>query len=134
MQLVFNQYKSGYVTSINEPVGAIPTVPKQNILSFIFNPSHGGHVTSVNNPAPTVIARQDKAPLSLIKIMMNEYGILDIKKRMLKIPELLQIQGFPRDYLLDGNQKEQKKQIGNAVDVFQSTAIAKGVGNALSFN
>ena len=34
---------------------------------------------------------------------------------MLKVPELLRIQGFPSDYQLKGNQAEQKKFIGNSV-------------------
>ena len=35
--------------------------------------------------------------------------------RMLKVVELKRIQGFPDDYVLLGNQSEQKKFIGNAV-------------------
>jgi DNA (cytosine-5)-methyltransferase 1 len=56
---------------------------------------------------------------------MVEYGITDIKMRMLKIPELLQIQGFPIDYKLIGTQTEQKKFIGNAVEVNQAKALVK---------
>lgn len=123
--MIFNQYKTGFLSSINQPCGALTTNPKQNVVTFLMNPSHGGHTTSVNQPSPTIIARQDKAPLYLINVLMKEYNIIDIKMRMLKIPELLQIQGFPIDYKLKGNQKEQKKQIGNAVDVYQSKAIAK---------
>lgn len=47
--------------------------------------------------------------------LMAEYGIIDIKMRMLKIIELLKIQGFPENYKLIGTQSEQKKYIGNAV-------------------
>lgn len=113
---------------------------------LLINPSWFGHASSTDEPSVTIIARQDKAPLYLmavengpvawlvfeddcetmiaIKRFMVEWGITDIKMRMLKIPELLQIQGFPKNYILKGNQTEQKKQIGNAVEVFQSTAIA----------
>jgi DNA (cytosine-5)-methyltransferase 1 len=35
--------------------------------------------------------------------------------RMLKILELLKIQGFDEAYILEGNQSDQKKFIGNAV-------------------
>lgn len=45
------------------------------------------------------------------------YGIIDIKMRMLKIPELKKIMGFPEDYVLIGTQADQKKFIGNAVEV-----------------
>ena len=48
---------------------------------------------------------------------MALYGIVDIKMRMLKIPELKKIMGFPEDYVLVGTKAEQKKYIGNAVEV-----------------
>ncbi len=60
-----------------------------------------------------------------IKEFMNIYGIRDIKIRMLRIPELLQIQGFPKDYSLVGTQAEQKKYIGNAVEVNCAKALIK---------
>jgi DNA (cytosine-5)-methyltransferase 1 len=40
---------------------------------------------------------------------------MDIKMRMLKIPELLRIQGFPDTYHLAGTQADRKKFIGNSV-------------------
>ena len=122
--MIFNQYKTGSLSSINTVLGSLTTVPKNNILNFIMNPSHGGHTTSIDVSSPTVIARQDKAPLYLLKTIMDEFGIVDIKMRMLKIPELLQIQGFPKDYKLIGTQTEQKKYIGNAVEVNMAKALA----------
>lgn len=123
IQIIFNQYKTGNTSSIENPSTTVTTTPKQNLLTFIFNPSYGGHTTSVNRPCPTIVARQDKAPLYLINALMLENGILDIKMRMLKIPELLQIQGFPKDYKLVGTQTEQKKYIGNAVEVNMAKAL-----------
>ena len=58
-------------------------------------------------------------------------GIVDIKMRMLNIPELKQIQGFPKDYKLIGTQTEQKKFIGNAVEVNQAKALIQANYNAL---
>lgn len=55
-----------------------------------------------------------------IKEFMAMYGILDIKMRMLKIPELKRIMGFPEGYKLIGTQADQKKFIGNAVEVKQA--------------
>ena len=49
------------------------------------------------------------------KQFMAAYGIIDIKMRMLKVPELLKIQGFPNGYKLHGTQTDQKKFIGNSV-------------------
>ena len=114
---------------------------------YIINPSWGGNGHSTEKPSPVVIARQDKAPLYVIcaefgsfgiivyesdsemtikiKEFMAAYGISDIKMRMLKIIELLRIQGFPENYLLEGNQTEQKKHIGNAVEVNMAKHITK---------
>ena len=50
-----------------------------------------------------------------IKQFMAAYGLVDIKMRMLRVLELLKIQGFPSDYKMAGNQADQKKFIGNSV-------------------
>jgi DNA (cytosine-5)-methyltransferase 1 len=121
-----------------------PSITQRTHL--IINPSWFGHSMGVDEPSCTIIARQDKSPLYLlavqngpvswivfeddsetmikIKTFMVQYGITDIKMRMLKIPELLQIQGFPKDYKLIGTQTEQKKYIGNAVEVNMARALA----------
>lgn len=127
--------------SIDRPAGVITTNDHHCLMTakgFIYNPSHGGHTMHVNQPCPTIIARQDKAPLyfiqydidpnvrieiyeddseTMVKIkeFMALYGISDIKMRMLKVSELKVIQGFPADYTLYGNQSDQKKFIGNSV-------------------
>ncbi len=131
IQLIFNQYRTGNTSSLETPIGSVTTIPKQKILTFILNPSHGGHCTTVNRPSPTVIARQDKAPLYLIQVLMEQYGIVDIKMRMLEVEELLRIQGFPKDYQLVGNQTDRKKFIGNSVEVTVAKAIFEAHGNAL---
>src|SRR5690554_231082 len=122
--------------------------PSPSITSrthLLINPSWFGHATSTDEPSCTVIARQDKSPLYLltseygkvawivfeddsetmvkIKEFMVNHHITDIKMRMLKVPELLQIQGFPKDYKLVGTQTEQKKYIGNAVEVNMAKAL-----------
>jgi DNA (cytosine-5)-methyltransferase 1 len=120
--------------SIEDPA---PTLTASRRHHYIVNPSHGGHSTSTDNPCPVIVARQDKAPLYLvqaeggnvaipiysddteisisIKQFMVIYGLSDIKMRMLRVAELLQIQGFPLGYQLEGNQSDQKKFIGNSV-------------------
>ena len=57
----------------------------------------------------------DSETMKKIKWFMLAYGIVDISMRMLRISELKQIQGFPKDYILVGTQEEQKKYLGNAV-------------------
>ncbi len=153
-QFINREYKSATNSSINEPLGALPTVPKANLVScepIIYNPSHGGHFTGTDVPCVTIIARQDKSPLYLlqytidtkvvipiyeddsevmvrIKKFMALYGLSDIKMRMLKIPELLPIQGFPSDYVLCGSQTDQKKFIGNSVVPHVVTAWCEAMG------
>tara|TARA_R110000803_G_scaffold78075_3_gene143124 strand:- start:6583 stop:8199 length:1617 start_codon:yes stop_codon:yes gene_type:complete len=138
-----NYYSSGgQLGSIENPCPTIMNVPKQVLTSthFIFNPQYKSKGSSTQNPCPTIIARQDKAPLSLvvcemgegfaipiyeddtetmvkIKYFMATYGIVDIKMRMLLINELLRIQGFPDGYQLVGTQTDRKKFIGNSVEV-----------------
>lgn len=117
-----------------------PTLTASRRHHYLINPSWGiTGIRSIDDPSFTIIARMDKAPPYLvsseagsygvivyeddcetmvkIKWFMAMYGIADIKMRMLNIPELLSIQGFPKKYKLIGTQTEQKKYIGNAVEV-----------------
>lgn len=120
--------------SIENPAGVITASKKWH---YLVNPSHGGHSTSTEAPCPVIVARQDKAPLYLVQVengpvavciydtdsepairikqFMAAFGLVDIKMRMLRVHELLKIQGFPNDYVLCGNQSDQKKFIGNSV-------------------
>ncbi len=66
-----------------------------------------------------------------IKEFMAIYGIIDIKMRMLKIPELKLIMGFPEDYVLIGTQADQKKFIGNAVEVTMARVLCEAVSGKL---
>ena len=70
----------------------------------------------------------DDSPMTVqIKQFMAAYGIVDIKMRMLNIQELKRIQGFPEDYILIGTQAEQKKYIGNAVEVNMSRQLCQAL-------
>ena len=104
-----------------------------------MNPQFNSPGSSIDDPCFTLIARMDKRPPCLIvtesgemaieiyetdspmmikiKQFMAMYGIVDIKMRMLVVDELKLIMGFPEDYVLIGTQAEQKKFIGNAVEV-----------------
>jgi len=66
-----------------------------------------------------------------LKEFMALYGILDIKMRMLKIPELKRIMGFPDGYKLIGTQADQKKFIGNAVEVTMARVLCEAVSRKL---
>ena len=133
--------------SVEEPA---PTLQASRRHHYIVNPSHGGHSTSTDAPCPVIVARQDKAPLYVvmcengpvavevyegdseimikIKQFMALYGLVDIKMRMLRVTELLSIQGFPCGYQLHGNQSDQKKFIGNSVVPHVVKAWAEAMG------
>ncbi len=137
-----NQYGNGRPSSVDSVSGCITTNPKQKLMTcdrFLMNPQYSSAGSSIDDPCFTLIARMDKCPPYLIvtesgevaieimesdseamvkiKEFMALYGIIDIKMRMLTIIELKLIQGFPEDYVLIGTQAEQKKFLGNAVEV-----------------
>ncbi|WP_289756338.1 DNA cytosine methyltransferase [Muribaculum intestinale] len=151
-----NQYGNGKPTSVESVSGCLTTNPKQHLVTverFIMNPQFSSPGSSVDDPCFTLIARMDKRPPYLIiseygdmtirifptdspmmvkiKEFMALYGIIDIKMRMLTIVELLLIQGFPEDYVLIGTQAEQKKFIGNAVEVTIARKLCEALCSGL---
>lgn len=136
---IMNTAFSNIGSSIEEPSQTITANRKWH---YLMNPQFKSAGGSVDNPCFTLIARMDKMPPYLvatetgqvaieiyetdspmtrkIKEFMALYGIVDIKMRMLRIPELKRIMGFPEDYVLVGSQADQKKFIGNAVEVTQA--------------
>lgn len=77
------------------------------------------------------IYEDDSPTMKKIKEFMAVYQIIDIMMRMLRIPELKMIMGFPKNYKLIGTQAEQKKYIGNAVEVTMARVIRKATVNGL---
>lgn len=137
-------------SSIEEPAQVITANRKWH---YLMNPQFNSNGGSIDDPCFTLIAKMDKRPPYLvetesghaaiefyptdseitvkIKQFMCIYGIIDIKMRMLRIPELKQIMGFPKEYTLIGSQAEQKKYIGNAVEVGTARAICAALASAL---
>ena len=149
------QFGNGTPRSIDLPSSSLTTNPKLNTVQaeFLVNPQYTSIGSSLEKPSPTLIARMDKAPLSIataesgkcpriaendspmtvkIKRFMHEHGICDIKMRMLKVVELKKIQGFSEDYVLIGNQADKKKFIGNAVEVTQAKALFGAIFSGLN--
>ena len=62
-----------------------------------------------------------------IKEFMAIYLITDVLMRMLKIVELKRIMGFPEGYKLIGTQADQKKFIGNAVEVTMARVLCEAI-------
>lgn len=87
-------------------------VVHKNTLSFAKreSPIHA-EVVDIRNPSKTIICTYDHQPRLFVPLR-NKNGFY---LRPFTVKELQQIQGFPRDYLLAGNKKDQIKQIGNAV-------------------
>lgn len=157
-QFIDMQYGNGTPMSLDVPSGTLTTNPKLQLVSpkfqYLANPfsykSDGG---SIDKPCFTLIARMDKMPPYLvttesgigieiydtdspmtvkIKRFMAAYGIVDIKMRMLKVNELKRIMGFDDDYVLIGSQAEQKKFIGNAVEVNMSRVLCEALCTKLN--
>ena len=155
-----NEYSGGgQLASIDNPSPAVTTVPKMKLVSveqsqFLMNPAYQSKGGSIDDPSFTLVARMDKTPPYLIttekgdmavviyktdtdamvhiKEFMAMYGIVDIKMRMLNVPELKRIMGFGTDYTLVGTQTEQKKFIGNAVECHMSQALCEALAKTLN--
>ncbi|WP_312750501.1 DNA cytosine methyltransferase [Epilithonimonas hominis] len=149
------QYGASKPAAVSEPTGTITANPKFALVSteFLMNPQYASKGSSIEDPCFTLIARMDKAPpyiiqlengsivieiyetdspmTVLIKKFMAAFGIADIKMRMLYVVELLKIQGFPVNYILIGNQTDQKKFIGNSVEVNTAQAMCEATAMKL---
>ena len=150
----------GQLGNVDNPSPAITCTPKMKLVTveqsqFLVNPQFASKGGSIDNPCFTLIARMDKMPPYLvtvnqgkdlgiviyeddspamrkIKEFMAIYGIIDIKMRMLSVNELKRIMGFGDDYKLIGTQTEQKKYIGNAVEVNMSRVLCEALTKELT--
>lgn len=151
------QYGNGRPSSTETVAGTITTNPKHHLVTvkrhYLMNPQFASAGSSVDDPCFTLIARMDKRPPYLIaaesghmtirvfetdssmtvkiKEFMALYNIVDIKMRMLSTDELKLIMGFPKDYILVGTQAEQKKFIGNAVEVTMARKLCEALCSAI---
>lgn len=142
---IMNTAFSNIGSSIEQPSQTITANRKWH---YLMNPQFASAGGSVNNPCFTLIARMDKMPPYLVEVeggigiqvtsedspmtvkikeFMSLYGIIDIKMRMLRIAELKKIMGFPEDYVLIGPQSDQKKFIGNAVEVNMARVLCEAI-------
>lgn len=141
---LFNHNYDNKGSEIDRPA---PTLLASRKHYYILNPQYTSKGNDLERPCFTLIARMDKAPPSMIgaiegegailiyeddsdimkkiKLFMAAHGIVDIKMRMLKVTELLRIQGFGDKYQLKGTQTDQKRFIGNSVEVSLAKAKVK---------
>ena len=155
-QFYQNEYSAGgQLSSLDQPNPTVMPTPKQKLVSvkqYLMNPQFDSAGGSIDKPCFTLIARMDKMPPYLvttkegvgiaifeddspmtvkIKEFMALYNIVDIRMRMLKVDELKRIMGFPSDYVLIGTQSEQKKFIGNAVEVNMAKALVETLAKCI---
>lgn len=143
---IMNTAFSNVGSSIEGPSQVITANRKWH---YLINPQFSSIGGCIDNPCFTLIAHMDKKPPYLvvaetgdvaivvfetdssmtvkIKEFMALYGIIDIKMRMLRISELKRIMGFPENYKLIGTQSEQKKYIGNAVEVNMARVLCEAI-------
>lgn len=89
------------------------------------SPIHS-EVVNLDKPSKTIICTYDHQPRLLVGLKRVETD--DSVKRWIRTmtpDELKQIQGFPADYVLRGNLKEQIVQAGNAVPPALVEAVAR---------
>ena len=146
---VMNTNFNNVGSDIEQPA---PVITANHKYHYLMNPQFASAGGSIDKPCFTLIARMDKMPPYLVsteqgvgiaiyeddspmtrkvKEFMAMYGIIDIKMRMLKIVELKRIMGFPENYTLIGTQAEQKKFIGNAVEVNMSRVLCEALARKL---
>lgn len=121
VNFIANEYSGGgQVSSIESPNPAVLTNPKQKLVTCKFHRADSAlpnFFVWTENGLAIEVYESDSPMLVKIKEFMAMYGVADISMRMLRIDELLLIMGFPEDYVLIGTQADQKKFIGNAVEV-----------------
>lgn len=86
------------------------------------SPIHS-EIVDLDSPSKTIICTYDHQPRLLVGLKRGG----ESWARTLFADELKQIQGFPSDFILRGNKKEQVVQVGNAVP----PALVEGVARTL---
>lgn len=146
------QYIDGYktrdnaISSIHSPLPTIDTCGNKGLVTVQMLDKYYGrsNVKPLDEPCPTITCNdrfslvscltgkdkfqfleKDSPNTRKIKAFMQAHQIADIYTRMLDVEELKRIQGFPEHYILSGKQKEDKKGIGNSVEVTIGTQIIK---------
>lgn len=129
-------YKTGIGQGCDEPIHTITTSPGRFGLVTAFLIKYygaGKNGESLAEPLATVTTKDRFGLVNvLIDIEGQKYIIADIFLRMLNPEELKQMQGFPKDYIIDRDylwrpypKSEQVARIGNSVVPVMAEAIVK---------
>lgn len=122
---VTKYYKTGIGQGCDEPIHTITTSPGHFglISAFLIKYYGSGTGQQVNEPLATITTKDRFGLVNVVLDIKGEkYIISDIFLRMLKPRELMLMQGFPEDYIIDRDYKwqsypiaKQVARIGNSV-------------------
>lgn len=132
---LMNPQFSSYGSSVNNPCFTlIARMDKRppSIVNISTDSSELPYFIKRYNGVIYIEMYEDDSPMTKkIKEFMAIYQIADILMRMLKILELKRIMGFPENYILIGTQADQKKFIGNAVEVTMARVLCEALSKRL---
>lgn len=119
----------------SKPVGIEAPAPA------LLTNTHYNVITGLESPAPFISMENGKVIYDLyendsesmveLKKTMMEYGIGNIYMRSLTIEESLELMGFPKHYKLIGTKTQQRKYIGNAVEVNMAKHLVLALANSI---
>lgn len=122
---VTKYYKTGIGQGCDEPIHTITTSPGHFglVSAFLIKYYGSGTGQHVNEPLATITTKDRFGLVNVVLDIKGEkYIISDIFLRMLKPRELMLMQGFPEDYIIDRDYKwqsypiaKQVARIGNSV-------------------
>lgn len=144
VSFMVNPQYGGSTRSVDEPAATViarqdkaplgvATAPKHDFDSVLRRVPGAGndHIKFEDGQLIYTIYEDDDQYFQLIKEYMYENNLLDVCTRTLTVTEMLQIQGFPKDYVLVGTQTQAKKYIGNSVEVNVGIALFKAIDLAI---
>lgn len=156
-QFLDQQFGNSKPASLKRPCPAIMTNPHYSVVTTSFirammRPGVKGLVYPITQPMKTLLTRDyfyldtcrytgcpiynqnapgDSEAMQALKQTMRERNIADICMRPLSIRECLRVMGFPESYQLCGTQTQQRKFIGNAVEVHMARYMATALLNSI---
>lgn len=110
-------------SSLDKPLPTVVTNPHARLLTGLYGPGEPGEKVA---DAPG-----DTPGMLRLKAACRKWGIIDLLVRMLTVRESLRGQGFPDWYTLLGTETDQRKMVGNAVEVNTGLAVASEVRRML---
>lgn len=117
-----NMDSGAVVTGTPHPFVVLKAGEKLLSCSKRVSPIHS-EVISLEHPSKTIICTYDHQPRLLVGLKKDTGRYV----RTLFPDELKQIQGFPAEFVLCGNKKEQVVQVGNAVPPALVEAVARAL-------